>query len=110
MLFRSIGRLFETHHQTHGFVYRKLSSLEKVDHRTKIFRQRISRTENIQFLLHEESGFVGHGFFRVADVNDAASEGDFLDGGAKGLGKTDGFDDDVGSAAVGEFQELIVER
>jgi len=42
-----------------------------------------------------------HFIFGVADVDDATGEGDEFNGQAKGFGRADGFDDDVGAEAAG---------
>ena len=64
----------------------------------EVFRQGIARAENIEFLLHEEASFVSDEFFRISDINNAPGESNFLDSGAKSLGKSYGFDNNIGPA------------
>ena len=92
-----------------GGVYGELFLLEHVDYGVEVGGESVAGAEDVQFFLDEEASFVGYGFFGVTDIDDTAGEGNFFDGGAKGFGSADGFDDDVGAAAAGESEELLVE-
>src|SRR5262245_53930154 len=105
---QGIRRLFERHHQTHSLVHRKLFPLEKIDYRTKIFRQRVSRTENVQLFLHEESRLVAYRFFGIADVHHSSREGDFFDSRSKGLRCPDRFDHHIRPLTFRQFLQAIV--
>src|ERR1700740_1924053 len=105
---QGIRRLFERHHQTHSLVHRKLFPLEKMDYRTKIFRQRVSRTENVQLFLHEESRLIAYRFFCIADVHHSSREGDFFNSGSKGLRCSDRFDHHIRAATFRQFLQAIV--
>ena len=78
---------------------------EHVDDGGEIFDEGVAGAEDVELLLDEETGFVRDRLFGVADVDDAAGEGDLLDRGAEGLGQADGFDDDVGTEAGGHLFE-----
>ena len=94
----------------YGGVHGELFLLEHVDYGVEVGGESVAGAEDVEFFLDKEASFVGYGFFGVTDVDDAAGEGDFFDSSAKGFGSADGFDDDVGTATVGESGELVVER
>ncbi len=84
--------------------------LEHPDHGMKIFGQRISRTENVEFFLHEQSGLVAHRFFDIADIYNPACKGNFFDSGAERLRQSDGFNHNIGTLAAGEVRQPLMQR
>ncbi len=53
--FQNARRLFHWDHVRHRVVHRKAMRFQHADHVTKIFRQSIARTKDVQLLLHEEA-------------------------------------------------------
>ena len=95
--------LFHRHRVGHRLVHRKPCGLKHADHVAKIFRLRIARSKDVEFLLHKEPRLVGHLLLRVADVDHPAGERDLVDRRAKGLRQPDRLNDHVGTAATGQL-------
>jgi hypothetical protein len=79
--------------------------LEHANDLTEILRQRIARAEDIQLLLYEETSFISHRLFSVADVNDAPGESNQFDCRAERFRSAYYFDHDVGTGSVGQFRQ-----
>jgi hypothetical protein len=76
----------------------------------EIRRQSVPGTQNVQFLLDKQARFVRNRLFRIADIHYAPGKSDLLDGVAKCLGQTDGFDHHIGSTILGYLQQTMVQR
>ena len=87
-----IRSFFEWNNQAHHLIDGKLPCLKESDDRKEIFGKSISRSQDIQFFLHEEPRLIAHRFLGVPDVDDSSPERDFFDSGPECYRKSDGFD------------------
>src|ERR1700733_10172522 len=101
--------LFQRHNGGYRFVYRETMLLEHTNHFAEVFRQGVTRAQDIEFLLDEEFGFVGYRLLGVTDVDHAPGEGYLLDSTAESLRQPDGFDTNVRSSASREFEQPFVQ-
>lgn len=82
-----------------------MPAFKQRNHLAEVLRQGITRSQDVQFLLHEKLRLISNGFLCIADVHYSSCEGDLLDRGAKGLRQADCFDDDVWSMAFGNLTQ-----
>ncbi len=80
--------------------------LQHPDHVAEIFRLRIARPENVQFLLHKEPCLVGHLLLGIADIDHASRERDLFNRRAKSLRQSDRLNDHVGAAPTGQLGKV----
>ena len=65
---------------------------------------------DVELFLHEPARLIANWFFRVADVDHTAGPRHFLDSGAKGLRKPDGFNNYIRSEPAGQLLQAFMER
>src|SRR6202023_3793117 len=69
-----------------------------------------ARPEYVEFLLYEESSFVGDWLLGVANVYDAPGKRDFFHGGAERLRQANRFHHHIRATAIGKLTEAVVQR